>query len=870
MQNLNKELEKILKERNSESTIIEQLDDLIKRYGVMEIEAWRNMSNGTNNTLLHELVDRHYLDAIQYIVSKFNLKVLIKRETDNITPFELAHLLQDWRMCNLLLELGDDKTSTNTYDQYVMKKQKDKMMNIVWMDLEFTSFDNPEILECAVIITDKDLNELERKEWIVHFEKEVLDGLSEWHQNAFKDRNDGGNGLFTDVIASNITKEQMEQELLDVLKRHCPEKACPLAGSSIHIDREVMKTQMPTVHSYLHYRVIDVSSFREMMKRWAPSTASKFVREIAANGKVAVSHRAMDDIEWSIELMKMFRPLLTAQKSTTNDSSADNRNRGKSERSIIQKNKLPIIVSNIDQSKLYGDEKHLRKRLIHEQEFNVYSLKLNNNDQCLYDQNPHLREVFINGKELLIYHEEFTDKNRLLNLSPNGSTIKKSSPGESTTTEYWGQRKLLLSEIEFLTSYATDDNSLVIYAGAAPGAHLDYLSSLFPELEFVLIDIKPFKIWQNHFRIQKNKLPIIVSNIDQSKLYGDEKHLRKRLIHEQEFNVYSLKLNNNDQCLYDQNPHLREVFINGKELLIYHEEFTDKNRLLNLSPNGSAIKKSNPRESTTTEYWGQRKLLLSEIEFLTSYATDDNSLVVYAGAAPGAHLDYLSSLFPELEFVLIDIKPFVEFKSDKIKIQSERFTEDLAKTFSGKNKNILFICDIRTFSGHNNFEEDIHVDISNQMIWHSTIDSHASLLTFRLPNVPGTVLFFEGHMLLDIWTSRKSMECRLIVEKNAQIITYDNEDFERAMDNFQNVTRTMYYKHDLDTVKTEGLDHCYDCRAEIFILQKYLNKMKTFTDERELNKETAKLSYDISRNICEKNRQSIINGVRTLNVIPKK
>ncbi|CAF1036709.1 unnamed protein product [Rotaria sordida] len=704
MQNLNKELEKILKERNSESTIIEQLDDLIKRYGVMEIEAWRNMSNGTNNTLLHELVDRHYLDVIQYIVSKFNLKVLIKRETDNITPFELAHLLQDWRMCNLLLELGDDKTSTNTYDQYVMKKQKDKMMNIVWMDLEFTSFDNPEILECAVIITDKDLNELERKEWIVHFEKEVLDGLSEWHQNAFKDRNDGGNGLFTDVIASNITKEQMEQELLDVLKRHCPEKACPLAGSSIHIDREVMKTQMPTVHSYLHYRVIDVSSFREMMKRWAPSTASKFVREIAANGKVAVSHRAMDDIEWSIELMKMFRPLLTAQKSTTNDSSADNRNRGKSERSIIQKNKLPIIVSNIDQSKLYGDEKHLRKRLIHEQEFNVYSLKLNNNDQCLYDQNPHLREVFINGKELLIYHEEFTDKNRLLNLSPNGS----------------------------------------------------------------------------------------------------------------------------------------------------------------------AIKKSNPRESTTTEYWGQRKLLLSEIEFLTSYATDDNSLVIYAGAAPGAHLDYLSSLFPELEFVLIDIKPFVEFKSDKIKIQSERFTEDLAKTFSGKNKNILFICDIRTFSGHNNFEEDIHVDISNQMIWHSTIDSHASLLTFRLPNVPGTVLFFEGHMLLDIWTSRKSMECRLIVEKNAQIITYDNEDFERAMDNFQNVTRTMYYKHDLDTVKTEGLDHCYDCRAEIFILQKYLNKMKTFTDERELNKETAKLSYDISRNICEKNRQSIINGVRTLNVIPKK
>ncbi|CAF0976606.1 unnamed protein product [Rotaria sp. Silwood1] len=688
MQKLNKELAKLLNERHLESSLTERLDNLIKRYGVIQIEAWRNMSDGTKNTLLHELVCRQCLDIIRYIVPKFNLNVSITRETDKMTPFELAHSLQDWKMCNLLLELGDDKTSTNTYDQYAMKKQKDKMMNIVWIDLEFTSFDNPEVLECAVIITDKDLNELERKAWVVHFEKEILDELGEWHQNAFKDHNDGGNGLFTDVITSNITKEQMEQELLDLIKRHCPEKACPLAGSSIHIDREVMKTQMPTVYNYLHYRVIDVSSFREMMKRWAPSTASRFVREIAANGKCEVTHRAMDDIEWSIELMKMFRPLLTARKNTANESNTSDRNRGTFERSIIQKNKLPIIISHIDRSKLYSDEKQLIKRLNHEQNFDVYSLKLNNNDQRLYDQNPHLREVFINGEKLLIYNEEFTDKNRLLDLSSN------------------------------------------------------------------------------------------------------------------EFNT----------------------------------------------------KKSNVGELDTTEYWGQRKLLLSEIEFLTSYATDDNCLVVYVGAAPGAHLDYLSSLFPTLEFVLIDIQPFVTFKSDKIKIQSECFTEDLAKTFSKENKSILFICDIHTFSNHDNLKEDIHIDISNQIIWCSTIDPHASLLTFRLPNAPGTILFFEGHLLLDTWTSRKSMECRLIVEKNAQMKTYDHGDFERAMNNFQNITRTMYYTHAFDTVETEGLDNCYDCRSEIFILEKYLHKIKTCTDESELKRKIAELSYDISRNIGEKNR----------------
>ncbi len=152
------------------------------------------------------------------------------------------------------------------------------------------------------------------EEWVVHFDQSILDQLGEWHQNAFKDRNNGGNGLFFDVINSKITKEKMEEELLDLIKHYCPEKACPLAGSSIHIDREVLKIEMPNVHHYLHYRIIDVSSFREMMKRWAPITASKFVKQIAANGKQVISHRAMDDIEWSIELMKMFRPLLIARE----------------------------------------------------------------------------------------------------------------------------------------------------------------------------------------------------------------------------------------------------------------------------------------------------------------------------------------------------------------------------------------------------------------------------------------------------------------------------------------------------------------------------------------------------------------------------
>lgn len=163
---IDKELVKVFKKKYSEIYIIEQLEIVIEQYGIRQVELWENRSNVKRNLLLHELVEREYYDVIRYIVPKYNLRTSFKREKDGVTPFEVAHAKQDWKMCNLLLELGDDKTLTDTYEQYASKKQKDKMMNIVWMDLEFTSLEDPEILECAVIVTDKDLNELESSKLI--------------------------------------------------------------------------------------------------------------------------------------------------------------------------------------------------------------------------------------------------------------------------------------------------------------------------------------------------------------------------------------------------------------------------------------------------------------------------------------------------------------------------------------------------------------------------------------------------------------------------------------------------------------------------------------------------------------------------------
>ena len=100
-------------------------------------------------------------------------------------------------------------------------------------------------------------------------------------------------------------------------------------------------------------------------------------------------------------------------------------------------------------------------------------------------------------------------------------------------------------------------------------------------------------------------------------------------------------------------------------------------------------------EVKTVIHWGQRKLLLSEIEFLTLYGELSSSkVVVYAGAAPGTHISFLSMLFPELKFILYDPAPFTVPESDKINTIQDLFTDEVAKTFEGRN--VLFICDIRS------------------------------------------------------------------------------------------------------------------------------------------------------------------------------
>ncbi|CAF1065690.1 unnamed protein product [Rotaria sordida] len=333
MEQLNRELLKLLSLGDeNQNSIIRRFDDLAKKYGTLNLEKWRNLSNN-KNSLLHELVEKKLDDVIRHVLTECQFDVNVRRTSDGLTPLQVASANKDRFMCDLLKQFGATEIQTEDVSTWLSDADKGKSMNIVWIDLEMTSIEEPEILECAVIITDKDLRELDRDNWVIHFNQSVLDGLGQWHQDTFANREKGGNDLFADVLKSRLKKEQVEEELLAKLKIHCPAKMCPLAGSSIHIDKQVLQLRMPKVHDYLHYRIIDVSSFQAVMRRWAPWIEADIKKQLAKKGQETVNHRAMDDIEWSIAFMREFQTFLTKQNSMNNRKNESQIN-GRRKRSV--------------------------------------------------------------------------------------------------------------------------------------------------------------------------------------------------------------------------------------------------------------------------------------------------------------------------------------------------------------------------------------------------------------------------------------------------------------------------------------------------------------------------------------------------------
>ena len=169
--------------------------------------------------------------------------------------------------------------------------------NLVWIDLEMTGLD-PEkerIIEIATIVTDSKLNILaEGPTMAVHQSDALLNAMDDWNTEQH-----GGSGLVARVRESNISEREAERETIDFLRQWVPEGASPMCGNSIGQDRRFLVRYMPQLEAYFHYRNLDVSSVKELARRWRP--------DVLDGVKKHSSHLALDDIRDSINELKHYR-----------------------------------------------------------------------------------------------------------------------------------------------------------------------------------------------------------------------------------------------------------------------------------------------------------------------------------------------------------------------------------------------------------------------------------------------------------------------------------------------------------------------------------------------------------------------------------
>lgn len=171
--------------------------------------------------------------------------------------------------------------------------------NLVWLDMEMTGLD-PEkerIIEVATIVTDSDLNVLaEGPNLVIHQSAVILKRMDAWNQ-----KQHGGSGLIEAVRRSKVTVKEAEKKTLAFLKKHCVAGKSPLCGNSVHHDKRFIIKYMPALADFLHYRIVDVSTVKELTKRWYPDKKSKILPQKNS------THRALDDVKESIEELRALR-----------------------------------------------------------------------------------------------------------------------------------------------------------------------------------------------------------------------------------------------------------------------------------------------------------------------------------------------------------------------------------------------------------------------------------------------------------------------------------------------------------------------------------------------------------------------------------
>jgi oligoribonuclease len=175
--------------------------------------------------------------------------------------------------------------------------------NLIWLDCEMTGLD-PEtdrLLEIAVIVTGPDLTpRIEGPVLVIKQSDEQLGRMDSWNKGTH-----GRSGLIDKVKASVLTEAEAEQQVLDFVSRYAPKSSTPMCGNSISQDRRFLVKYMPKLEAFFHYRNIDVSTLKELAKRWRP--------EVFASFRKQQKHTALADVHESIDELEHYRRHLLAQ-----------------------------------------------------------------------------------------------------------------------------------------------------------------------------------------------------------------------------------------------------------------------------------------------------------------------------------------------------------------------------------------------------------------------------------------------------------------------------------------------------------------------------------------------------------------------------
>ena len=277
---------------------------------------------------------------------------------------------------------------------------------------------------------------------------------------------------------------------------------------------------------------------------------------------------------------------------------------------------------------------------------------------------------------------------------------------------------------------------------------------------------------------------------------------------------------------------------------------TQKNQLQDLKEKVSFIldkekapmmgfqKAKNRNEDNILIHWGQRKLFISELWFLTQYGHLGKS-VVYAGAAAGTHIPFLASLFPEHHFILVDPSKFI-FKNlkdedaitkakERLDVRQEFFTDEMAADIANKHSDILFISDIRGGAGDKDvgkevWEDNVRKDNMKQRDWINILKPKKSLLKFRCPfNQKENLKMFDGEVFLQPWAPARSAETRLVPSNPLVEVEWDNLKYENQLFYHNMITRREI-KYGQPIQDGVGFNQRWDVSAEITILFDFLLK----------------------------------------------